>query len=235
MNNVKGLSNNESPQRLIFVLACASTDEQHPGVRYARLLNGLLRAFSQGHESMSATRAPTPSRRNSLSGEASRATMASGSGDLDFTLPWPPNGSESRASPFPSHNVQQDGTHSNEFHPFAAAASSPAFPPHAHYDFAPPGMVQSRSASASVHAGNTTNGGAFPMLPFSESQPFHQLASTLEDVDFSDFGFEAEALPEPSEAINFLLQDDGLDVLWGSFDATGGDWINPGGGGFGSY
>lgn len=51
---------------LIKCLAAASNDEQHPGVRYARLLTGLLRTFNKGDGSGMDTRAnPTPMRRNS--------------------------------------------------------------------------------------------------------------------------------------------------------------------------
>jgi hypothetical protein len=48
-------------KRLIVCLACASTDEQHPGVRYARLLIGLLRTFSRGTDYVE-SRAQTPTR-----------------------------------------------------------------------------------------------------------------------------------------------------------------------------
>ncbi|KAI5478716.1 DUF250 domain contaning protein [Pseudohyphozyma bogoriensis] len=46
-------------RRLIFVLACASTDDHHPGVRFARLLNGLVRAFHYNQDSTNNTAAPT--------------------------------------------------------------------------------------------------------------------------------------------------------------------------------
>ncbi len=35
-------------KKVIMCLAYASSDENHSGVRYARLLNGLLRVFSRG-------------------------------------------------------------------------------------------------------------------------------------------------------------------------------------------
>jgi hypothetical protein len=53
-------------KRLIVCLACASTDEQHPGVRYARLLNGLLRTFSRGTDYVeSGAQTPTKPARHS--------------------------------------------------------------------------------------------------------------------------------------------------------------------------
>lgn len=99
-------------KRLIFVLACASTDEQHPGVRYARLLNGLLRAFSQGQESAAQTRAATPSRRNSLPGGAEApvlnnlptpATAPATASTLEFSLPWALGSDAIHATPLPGH------------------------------------------------------------------------------------------------------------------------------------
>ena len=46
-------------KRLIVCLARAGSDDQHPGVRYARLLNGLLRVFSRGQDSVQ-SRASSP-------------------------------------------------------------------------------------------------------------------------------------------------------------------------------
>lgn len=49
-------------KKVIVCLACASPDEQHPGVRYARLLNGLLRVFSRGVDGVT-SQVSTPKRR----------------------------------------------------------------------------------------------------------------------------------------------------------------------------
>jgi hypothetical protein len=50
-------------KKVIVCLACASSDDQHSGVRYARLLNGLLRVFSKGVDGV-ASQIATPKRRS---------------------------------------------------------------------------------------------------------------------------------------------------------------------------
>lgn len=50
-------------KKVIVALACASSDDQHYGVRYARLLNGLLRVFSRGVDGV-ASQVGTPKRRS---------------------------------------------------------------------------------------------------------------------------------------------------------------------------
>ncbi|KAI5481636.1 hypothetical protein MNV49_002862 [Pseudohyphozyma bogoriensis] len=194
-------------KRLIFVLACASTDEQSQGVRYARLLNGLLRAFSRGHESMAVTRAPTPARRNSISGETPDVSGVAPSPavrpDLDFTVPW-------GASPAGEGALFSSDQQFSSLFGGSGAPGSSAIPASA---MANPGATAASSGTATP----------FPMLPFSESQPFHRLASTLDtlednglNLDF-DFGFEDPAVPAaPAEAFNFLLEDHPLD-FWSSF------------------
>lgn len=58
-------------KKVIVCLACASSDDQHSGVRYARLLNGLLRVFSRGVDGV-ASQVGTPKRRTmELSGSTS--------------------------------------------------------------------------------------------------------------------------------------------------------------------
>ncbi|PAV15145.1 specific RNA polymerase II transcription factor [Pyrrhoderma noxium] len=49
-------------KKVIVFLACASPDDQHAGVRYARLLNGLLRVFSRGLDGVT-SQVGTPKRR----------------------------------------------------------------------------------------------------------------------------------------------------------------------------
>ncbi|KAL5480780.1 hypothetical protein ACEPAI_9720 [Sanghuangporus weigelae] len=49
-------------KKVIVCLACASSDDQQAGVRYARLLNGLLRVFSRGVDGV-ASQVGTPKRR----------------------------------------------------------------------------------------------------------------------------------------------------------------------------
>ncbi|KAM0754657.1 hypothetical protein T439DRAFT_118591 [Meredithblackwellia eburnea MCA 4105] len=202
-------------KRLIFVLACASTDEQHPGVRYARLLNGLLRAFSQGQESMSATRAPTPARRNSLSEGQGLQSGSNGNSmmrpDVDFMTAYVGGTSSAAVSPAMKED-QPTGTSEGLFPPTFTSFPSLSTP--------------SFSAGALGAVGATP--APFPMQPFSESQPFQQLANALDSSQDFDFGFEDSELPAPApaEAFNFLLEDSAL-TFWNSFSGDG-DWIQQG-------
>lgn len=225
-------------KRLIFVLACASTDEQHPGVRYARLLNGLLRAFSQGQESAAQTRAPTPSRRNSLPGDAEApvinqlptTTAAPPSAPAaEFSLPWALGSDAIHATPLPGH-VPADLYPASTF----GAPFPSTFPPLAANPTAPQALgttpfpmlvsFQNRSsATVSKH---------FPPLqPFSESQPFHQLASSMQEPSAADdqllnwdldvnLGLSANSGSLPPNVAantdlfsNFLLEDSALGEL----------------------
>lgn len=205
-------------KRLIFVLACASTDEQHPGVRYARLLNGLLRAFSQGHESMAQTRAPTPARRNSLPG-ADVAAPPPGSirPDLDFMSAYVAGTTSTGVSPA-ARDVQAQPDAVGDLFPPNFGNNSLFMP---NFAFNPTGGPSGSGSQTQSHASTP-----FPMLPFSESQPFHQLASTLDSTLDFDFGFEDADLPAPppADAFNFLLEDSALD-FWQSFETdAGADW-----------
>lgn len=49
-------------KKVILCLACASSDDQHYGIRYARLLNGLLRVFSRGVDGIT-SQVSTPKRK----------------------------------------------------------------------------------------------------------------------------------------------------------------------------
>ncbi|KAL8286374.1 hypothetical protein RQP46_004391 [Phenoliferia psychrophenolica] len=198
-------------KRVIFVLACASNDDQHPGVRYARLLNGLLRAFSQGHESMNATRAPTPDRRASPQPDPGPEPLP-----LDFMSAFVAGGTTTATtSPLPQASGQAEFPENFGFNNL----SMPSFA------FNPTGGTSSGVGSQNQSFASTP----FPMQPFSESQPFHQLASTLDSTLDLDFGlFEDPELPAPlpTEAFNFLLEDSQLD-FWTSFDTAGGaDWTS---------
>ncbi|KAI5118828.1 hypothetical protein M0805_009406 [Coniferiporia weirii] len=88
-------------KKVILCLACASPDEQHSGVRYARLLNGLLRVFSRGVDGV-ASQVGTPKRRAlaELPAESSSAsTPESGaSATKSATQIAPTGGSMSSAS-----------------------------------------------------------------------------------------------------------------------------------------
>lgn len=202
-------------KRLIFVLACSSNDDQHPGVRYARLLSGLLRAFSQGHESMSATRAPTPARHASPGAEPTPLP-------LDFMAAFVAGAAASATASPP---VPQPGSQADVVGDFPAnfGYNNLSMP---NFAFNPTGGTSSSGVASQNQSFAST---PFPMQPFSESQPFHQLASTLDStLDFVDFGFEDPELPAPppTEAFNFLLEDSALD-FWQSFETAGGaDWTS---------
>ncbi|KAK4702747.1 hypothetical protein P7C70_g3474, partial [Phenoliferia sp. Uapishka_3] len=195
-------------KRLIFVLACASTDEQHPGVRYARLLNGLLRAFSSGQDSLAATRAQTPARRTSPAPETAPHPM-------DFMAAYVAGNASTVVSPGPAkdpYNASGVPGHDDFVQNFGATFH--------------PSFINPTTGSTSQFPPVST---PFPMLPFAESQPFQQLANSLDAIplDF-DFGFEDPDLPAPPPAeafSNFLLEDSALD-FWQSFENQEGtvDW-----------
>jgi hypothetical protein len=234
-------------KRLIFVLACASTDEQHPGVRYARLLNGLLRAFSQGQESAAQTRAP--SRRNSLPGGAeapvintlpTTATAPAAAPALDFALPWALGSDAIHSTPLPGHLPADLYPASTFGAPFPST-----FPPLAANPTAPqaigttpfPMLVSRRCLPPVVLVLKLTY--LTSLQPFSESQPFHQLASSMQEPTAADdqllnwdlegnLGLPADGSLLPNVAANsdvfnnFLLEDSALD-FWTSFSAPQ-DW-----------
>lgn len=108
-------------KRLIYVLACASTDPQHPGTRYGRLLAGLLRAFSKGQESAAPTRAPSPGVEASAAPQIAKAT-AEAPPAMDFTIPWSLGTAGAQATP-------QPGALPHELYPAFGGGFPSTFPP----------------------------------------------------------------------------------------------------------
>ncbi|KAG8923873.1 hypothetical protein FRC02_010838 [Tulasnella sp. 418] len=78
-------------KRLILCLACGSSDDQHPGVRYARLLNGLLMIFSRGADGVDTQGHVTP--RTGLKSRGVEKRTAAGDGN---TGAWPLSAAPSR-------------------------------------------------------------------------------------------------------------------------------------------
>lgn len=212
-------------KRLIFVLAACASNELHPGVRYARLLNSLLRNYLQGQSTQVTalpTIAPTPARRGSFSAEAAELNLPQHSSNpqLDsLVLGWA-NATSTAVSP----------------NAIPAPSELPATLP---FDFGDlPAVADSTLGTNSTLDLPTPSTAPFPFLPFAESQPFHALANALSGdqasdsaFDLSGFGLDAgtDWNAEPGTALNFLLDDGAgagaLDNFWSTFDPkTGGDW-----------
>ncbi len=93
-------SDQPSTVRLLkHLIVCLSTDSLHPGARYARLLNGLLKTFCQGKDYYSETRCASPSpqmdiemgqQSTSMGGLDPTAGMTAGGGlpPSDIDLDW---------------------------------------------------------------------------------------------------------------------------------------------------
>lgn len=222
-----------APQVSCFLLSFVSLCELY--AEQSVFSSGLLRAFSHGQESMVATRAPTPARRNSLTGgEGPEPPTNTIRQDLDFMSAFV--GASGTASTGVSPSVVKDQPESSAPTPAAGpSATDNLFPStfgnslfNPSFTFNPTGLPMGASPSQPHLASGAT---PFPMLPFSESQPFHQLANALDSsLDF-DFGFEDPELPAPApaEAFNFLLEDSALD-FWNSFSGDG-DWTQQASGG----
>lgn len=187
-------------KKLIVCLAQASTDAQHPGVRYARLLQGLLRVFKRGRASALATQVPTPTRR----------TSPPPLPNFDFLPPSKDQASQVGENSSASHFPPTFPSYANSARlaPFTSAtafAPSPSNPP-------PPCTMPPFTESRPIHELATS---------LEES-----VADDLFNFDLDlDLGGDAEVvLPAHSEAFSFLLEDSAMD-FWASFSAQGDNWL----------
>ncbi|KDQ49197.1 hypothetical protein JAAARDRAFT_43035 [Jaapia argillacea MUCL 33604] len=164
-------------KRLIVCLACASTDEQHPGVRYARLLNGLLRTFSRGRDFVE-SRAQSPHPRSSH--QDSRRHRG---GMSDAT----------RADTLAS-DTRRIGPHHNGITSINTRLPlEPSFetPIHSH----PVTMNGSSHPAANDHLGFLQNGNSFASFPLpSSGQSIYDLNPPPASEEFSRLLSDHEAL-----------------------------------------
>lgn len=189
--------------------ADALYQEHHHAVRYARLLNSLLKTFSRGRDGVG-TGAPTPSRRS-----------PSPVPQITNGEEWPVSRATSpQAQAAPTPNVR------TQFFTTNTPSSNLTF------------QNNTNPTSVYDNTNNFLSGGQGPSLAasqlLSDSFPANtaQEEATAADLlsDFNlDFGFSSSEQTAPFDAYSNLLDDTTMN-FWAALSNSQGDWPNYGGG-----
>lgn len=209
-------------KRVIIVLAASSADESHPGVRYAQLLNGLLRVFHV-QDSAVQTRAASPGIVDN--GKESVAATPARSG-IDFTMPWHiSNGLASASHPVEREPIVATAHNPPVLMPFAQGSSVPPSDPSTPFP-----MLVSVKRRTLLPCMTLTHR---ILQPFAESQSWNGIgestAGGLLDWDLDvDLGLANPALAStqaPNDIFSsFVLEDNALS-FWNALSAPQPEWL----------
>ena len=175
-------------RRLITSLAMNSSDDQHPGPRYARFLTSLLKLIVRDNEGGTRPSSPHAPASNLPQVAATRQGSSAGGPSYDYPGAAFPDK--------PSHNFMAAmGLSGNEAHGRQHEA-----PP-------PPAML---SGEFSSHLGGSgvqqPQQANVPSLDFMDAFP--------SDWDNLDLGMDVNAASGASDALSYLLNKNALDSLW---------------------